>query len=115
MFHKKEQQLFEGTDGAETYEDFGVSPAQLLKEGWHNFSRTFKTSDRYQLSEAVIGVTSKETFGHGTKLLQKLKVGDGVRFWKNGTWDPTWVITVAEQPRSYIVETYEGTVVQKEP
>ncbi|MGL5758184.1 hypothetical protein, partial [Plesiomonas sp.] len=50
----------------------------------------------------------KKKFDHGTKQLQKLTVGENVRVWQNGMWNPAQVTALAEQPRSYVVETPDG-------
>ncbi|KAL7880974.1 hypothetical protein SRHO_G00032280 [Serrasalmus rhombeus] len=50
----------------------------------------------------------KEYYDQGSKLLQKLQIGDSVRTWRDGTWNPAQVTALTEHPRSYVVRTPDG-------
>ena len=55
----------------------------------------------------------KEYFDQRSRPLQKLQVGDNVRIWQDGTWNPAEVTGLSEQPRSYVVWTPEGKVYRR--
>ncbi|KAL7873908.1 hypothetical protein SRHO_G00048780 [Serrasalmus rhombeus] len=97
-------------------EDLGASPAQLL------MGRRTKTRlpTPPQLLEPRTVTSSvkqllerrqrkqKEYYDQGSKLLQKLQIGDSVRIWRDGTWNPAHVTALTEHPRSYVVRTPDG-------
>ncbi|KAL7849545.1 hypothetical protein SRHO_G00211680 [Serrasalmus rhombeus] len=97
-------------------EDLGASPAQLL------MGRRTKTRlpTPPQLLEPRTVTSSvkqllerrqrkqKEYYDQGSKLLQKLQIGDSVRIWRDGTWNPAQVTALTEHPRSYVVRTPDG-------
>ena len=45
----------------------------------------------------------KEYFDQRSRPLQKLQVGDNVRIWQDGAWNPAEDPGLSEQPTSYVV------------
>ena len=99
-------------------EDIRVSPAQLLM-GRRVRTRLPTTSQMLQPQMITSTVQQfearqqkqKEYFDQGARALQKLEVGDNVRIWQEGLWNPAQVTGLSDQPRSYVVQTPEGQVV----
>jgi len=102
-------------------ENIGASPAQLL------MSRRLRTrlpilpellkprmvtNPVQQLLESR-QKKQKEYFDQRSRTLQKLQVGDNVRMWQDGTWNPAEVTGLSEQPRSYVIQTPEGKVYRR--
>ena len=80
-------------------EDIGVSPAQLLM-GRRMRTRLLTTSQMLQPQMVTSTVQQlfearqqkqKEYFDQGARALQKLEVGDNVRIWQEGLWNPAQV------------------------
>ncbi|KAL3999170.1 nuclear receptor co-repressor 2 [Sarotherodon galilaeus] len=118
-------------------EDIGASPAQLLM-GRRIRTRlpttsqrlqpqmvtktTPKMADRAKILSTPTPVTSRskallletrqqkqrEYFNQGTRVLQQLQVGDTVRMWQQGVWNPAKVTGLSEHPRSYVVQMPDG-------
>ena len=102
-------------------EDIGVSPAQLLM-GRRMRTRLLTTSQMLQPQMVTSKVQQlfearqqkqKEYFDQGARALQKLEVGDNVRIWQEGLWNPAQVTGLSDQPRSYVVQTPEGQVYRR--
>lgn len=97
-------------------EDIGASPAQLLM-GRRVRTRLPTKSQMLKpclVSEPVQQLfekrqqKQKEYFDQGTRMLKKLQIGDNVRIWQEGVWNPAQVTDLSEQPRSYVVQTPDG-------
>lgn len=102
-------------------EDIGASPAQLLM-GRRLRTRLPMTSELLKPSMVTNPVQQvlenrqkkqKEYFDQRSKPLQKLQVGNKVRIWQDGTWNPAEVTGLSEQPRSYVVQTPDGKVYRR--
>ncbi|KAL4008088.1 hypothetical protein ACER0C_001940 [Sarotherodon galilaeus] len=97
-------------------EDIGASPAQLLM-GRRIRTRLPTTSQRLQPQMVTKTVQQlletrqqkqREYFNQGTKAIQQLQVGDTVRMWQQGVWNPAKVTGLSEHPRSYVVQMPDG-------
>ncbi|XP_056110231.1 asparagine synthetase [glutamine-hydrolyzing] [Rhinichthys klamathensis goyatoka] len=102
-------------------EDIGASPAQLLM-GRRLSTRLPITSELLKPRMVTNPVQQllekrqkmqKEYFDQRSRPLQKLQVGDNIRIWHDGTWNPAEVTGLSEQPISYVVETPEGKVYRR--
>jgi hypothetical protein len=102
-------------------EDVGVSPAQLLM-GRRLRTRLPTTSQMLKPQMVTSTVQQvfetrqqkqKEYFDQGARALQKLEVGDNVRIWQEGLWNPAQVTGLSDQPRSYVVQTPGGQVYRR--
>lgn len=106
-------------------EDIRASPAQLLMG---RRVRTRLPTTPQMLKPCMISDTvhqpletrqqkQKGYFDHGARELQKLlkqkQIGDSVRIWKNGSWNPAQVTELSDQPRSYVVQTPDGQVYRR--
>ena len=97
-------------------EDIRVSPAQLLM-GRRMRTRLPTTSQMLQPQMVTSTVQQlfearqqkqKEYFDQGARALQKLEVGDNVRIWQEGLWNPAQVTGLSDQPRSYEGQVYRS-------
>lgn len=102
-------------------EDIRASPAQLLMgrrvrtrlPATPQMLKPCMVSNTVQQSLQTRQQKQKGYFDHGTKELQKLQIGDSVRIWQNGLWNPAQVTELSDQPRSYVVQTPDGQVYRR--
>ena len=102
-------------------ENIGASPAQLLmgQRVRTRLPTTLQLLKPTMVANAVQQLfenrqkKQKQYFDQGARALQKLHVGDNVRIWQDGTWNPAQVTGLSEQPRSYVVQMPEGQVYRR--